>query len=202
VRIDAIEASPFALPLKEPFTISRASVATTRAVLVRAELESQGGRAQGLGEAALPLGSTETLEELIEAVTAAAGGLRNVEIAGADDISAAVDAHFQGPPCARSGLHSALLDAWARIENVPVWAALGGAPPAPLLTDITLPIADPDHLAELASSYWASGFRCFKIKVGADLERDRQTLRAVAAGTSSASLRFDANEGFSASQAL
>jgi L-alanine-DL-glutamate epimerase-like enolase superfamily enzyme len=70
------------------------------------------------------------------------------------------------------------------------------------VTDITLPIADPEHLATLASGYWARGFRCFKLKVGADLARDQRMLGALAGATPAASLRFDANEGFVAGQAL
>lgn len=193
VRIEAIAVTPYALPLKEPFTISRASVASTRAVLVTAVLSSSEGgrRARGYGEAALPLGAPETTDDLRAAIEHAAERLIGAEF---EELA------FTGPLPARSGLHCALVDARARLRNEPLWAALEGAAPRPLITDITLPIAEPAHLAALAAGYFAEGFRCFKIKVGADLERDCSMVRALA--PFSATLRFDANEGFSAAQAL
>ena len=192
VRIDAIEVTPYALPLKEPFTISRASVASTRAVLVTAELSSSDGRrARGFGEAALPLGAPETTDDLRQAIARAAERLVGVELEELD---------FTGASAARSGLHCALADARARLRGEPLWSALGGDAPQALITDITLPIAEPAHLAELAAGYFAEGFRCFKIKVGSDLERDCSMVRALA--EFEAALRFDANEGFTAGQAL
>ena len=192
MRIEAIEVMPYALPLKEPFTISRASVGSTRALLISAELSTgDGRRARGFGEAALPLGAPETTDDLRDAIARAAERLIGAEF---EDLT------FSGPAAARSGLHCALVDARARLRNEPLWATLGGAAPRALITDITLPIAEPAHLADLAAGYFAEGFRCFKIKVGADLERDCSMVRALA--KFSATLRFDANEGFTAARAL
>ncbi|HVU52286.1 MAG TPA: enolase C-terminal domain-like protein, partial [Polyangia bacterium] len=96
-----------------------------------------------------------------------------------------------------------LADAWARLAGVPLRAFLGGdAPPAPLPTDITLPIGAPDYVAGLARSYRAAGFDCFKVKVGRDHRADHAALRAVAAAVPDARFRLDANAGYSARDAL
>lgn len=202
MQIGAISAEAFPVPLKEPFTISRASVDSTRAVLVRAEVRRTGAVAVGLGEAALPLGSELLPGMLVDEIARAAERLRDQNLQGSAFATALVDRYFEGSPVARSGLHCAIVDAASRLEGRPLFEALGGGAPNALVTDITLPIADPAHLAELARGYFEAGFRCFKIKVGADLAADQQTVRRVAEATPDASVLFDANMGFEAEQAL
>jgi L-alanine-DL-glutamate epimerase-like enolase superfamily enzyme len=201
VRIEAISAEPFPIPLIEPFTISRATTDSTRAVLVRARGGAGGAMATGYGEAALPLGSSEPLGALVAAVDAAARSLIGQKV-GVDDLGAAIDACFRGSNTARAGLYSALIDARARLAGVPLHQLLGSKGAAPLVTDITLPIADSAHLALLAVGYWERGFRCFKIKVGADLAADMRTVELVARATPEATVLFDANEGFRAEAAV
>ena len=202
MRIESITAQPFPIPLIEPFVISRASVSSTRAVLVRAKATSDESTATGYGEAALPLGSKEEPHQLVSEIEAATEDLVGGEIDGLDDLSRAIDDAFSGTNPARSGLHAALLDAMAQLAHAPVYRLLGAAKPIALTTDITLPIAPPARRAQLATQHWGRGFRCFKMKVGADLDADRQSIRAVAEATPEASLLLDANDGFEPAQAL
>lgn len=202
MRIRAITARLFPIPLKEPFTISRASVTSTRAVLVQAEVEHDDRIHAGLGEAALPLGDAETPEDLLASIRATAGELTGVAIDDLTAISRALDQHHRGSATARAGLCSALFDGFARQRDQPLHHLLGDAAAIPLHTDITLPIADPTHLATLARGYWERGFRSFKIKVGADLTNDKKTVALVAEATPNAKLRFDANEGYDADSAV
>jgi L-alanine-DL-glutamate epimerase-like enolase superfamily enzyme len=71
-----------------------------------------------------------------------------------------------------------------------------------LLTDITLPISAPSHMAGLAAQHWARGFRAFKVKVGRDVATDLEALGAVAAAVPGARFRLDANAGYRAEDAL
>jgi L-alanine-DL-glutamate epimerase-like enolase superfamily enzyme len=106
-------------------------------------------------------------------------------------------------PVARAGLEAALFDAVARLRQLPVAAMLGPGPLSrELVTDVTLPIGEPAHMAELARAWRAQGFRIFKVKVGKDLDADVRALRAIAAAVPDASLRLDANAGFAAEAAL
>jgi L-alanine-DL-glutamate epimerase-like enolase superfamily enzyme len=201
VRLVSLAAEPFPIPLKEPFTISRASVDSTRAALVRVRATTDDAEQVGFGEAALPLGAGETVEDLVRVIDAAGAALAGRELARAD-LDRVLDEHLDALPPARAGAHTALVDAFARLAGVPLYRLLGATAPIVLTTDITLPIAEPAHLAELARGYWAEGFRAFKVKVGARLADDRETVARVAAATPGAALRFDANEGFSARDAL
>jgi L-alanine-DL-glutamate epimerase-like enolase superfamily enzyme len=202
VRIEAITAQPFPIALREPFTISRASTDSTRAALVRARASGDREEATGYGEAALPLGSSETPADLVAAITAAAPRLVGRDVETLTEVSDAIDACLGGSPPARAGLCSALLDVRARLGHQPLYRLLGGASAAPLVTDITLPIAAPAHRARLAQRYWEQGFRCFKLKVGLDRADDERTVAAVAEATGKAALLFDANEGFAPADAL
>lgn len=200
MRIVSITAAPLSVPLIEPFVIATARMDATRAALVTVELEDErtGRRALGLGEAAaLPPVTAEDQPDLLIAIERAAQRLQGRTCA---QLSALSELLVE-KPVARAGLECALLDAWARLEGVPVCKLLGGAPRS-LLTDITLPIAAPEHMAELAAGYCARGFSSFKVKVGKSLEDDERALRAVNARVSGATYRLDANAGFRATEAL
>lgn len=202
MKIASITAEPAPIPLREPFAISRATVDSTRAVLVRATLVKGDDRAEGYGEAALPLDATQPLDDLARSIEAAAPALVGQPLDALETLSALVDRAYDGSLPGRSALHVALLDAGARLQGLPLYRALGGAAALPLTTDITLPIGAPGRRAELATTYWAQGFRCFKLKVGGDLAHDVATLEQIAAAAPEASLVLDANEGFSADEAL
>lgn len=202
MKLARITAAPAPIPLREPFAISRATVDSTRAVLVRATVEHLGRRAHGYGEAALALDATQPLEELARSIEATGVSLAGTEIEDLDTLGSLVDEAYDGTRPGRSAHHVALLDASARLQGIPLYRALGGASALPLITDITLPIGAPARRADLATTYWGQGFRCFKLKVGADLAQDVATLEHLAAATPGARLVLDANEGFSAEEAL
>jgi L-Ala-D/L-Glu epimerase len=202
VRIDAV---PLSVPLREPFVIATGRMDATRAALVTVELEDAGGRrARGLGEAAaLPPVTREDQPDLLRAVAASRARLEGVGLADLAGSEAVVAAALPDSPVARAGAAAALADAWARLDETPLYAALGGiGPPAPLPTDITLPIGAPEYVAGLARAYRAAGFDCFKVKVGRDHRADHAALRAVAAAVPDARFRLDANAGYSARDAL
>jgi L-alanine-DL-glutamate epimerase-like enolase superfamily enzyme len=201
-----VAAAPLDVPLREPFVIATARMEATRAALVRVTLEdaASGRRATGLGEAAaLPPVTAEDQPALLHAVGSAAPGLRGRALARLADAAPLLDAAFPDRPVTRAGVETALLDAWARLDGTSVCGLLGGpAVPPPVETDMTLPIAPPAHMAELAVAHRAAGFRCFKVKVGRDPAADRAALVAVHAAVPDARFRLDANCGYDAATAL
>ena len=90
----------------------------------------------------------------------------------------------------------------ARLRGEPLYRFLGAPQAIDLETDITLPIADPDHLASLAVGYRARGFRSFKVKVGHCLEDDIRTLTRLATAVPGSAIRMDANMGFDGASAV
>jgi L-alanine-DL-glutamate epimerase-like enolase superfamily enzyme len=202
-RLVALRAEPLSVPLREPFVIATARMEATRAALVRATLELPGGeRAEGLGEAAaLPPVTREDQPDLLDAIARASAAL----IGTAPGDAAALDAALADRPVARAGVETAILDALARLAGVPLAALLAGvsALAVPVMeTDVTLPIAAPEHMARTAIAWRDAGFACSKVKVGRAWADDRDALRAVHAAVPEARFRLDANEGFSARDAL
>jgi L-alanine-DL-glutamate epimerase-like enolase superfamily enzyme len=204
-RIGALDARALTVPLREPFVIATGRMEATRAALVIVELEDGAGRrARGLGEAAaLPPVTREDQPDLLASVAAARPRLEGAHLADLDAVDGLIAAVLPDAPVARAGVAAAVADAWARLEDRPLHALLGGGETvAALTTDITLPIGAPDYVAALARSYRAAGFDCFKVKVGRDHRADHAALRAVAAAVPDARFRLDANAGYTAPDAL
>jgi L-alanine-DL-glutamate epimerase-like enolase superfamily enzyme len=204
VSIVEVVVAPLSIALREPFVIASGRMDTTRAALVRATLlDDRGRRATGLGEsAALPPVTREDQPELLQLIAAAAAGLRGAAIGQAADLDRLLTKALPTSAVARAGVESAILDAAARLQGVPLWRALGGSDAAQLDTDITLSISDPEQMAVAALRHARAGFTCFKVKVGRDWRADCASLRAVAASVPGARFRLDANAGFSAAEAL
>jgi L-alanine-DL-glutamate epimerase-like enolase superfamily enzyme len=205
----SLTADALSVPLVDPFVIATGRVTATRSVRITARLrDASGAIFEGLGEAAcLPPVTREDQPDALAAVHAAAPGLLGLAVNSQqlEALGPALDVAFPDLPVARSGTEMALLDALARSLRVPLYTLLGGVPPGQakeITTDITLPILPPERMRELAVQWWGLGFRAFKLKVGKSIEDDRLALLAIQSVTPEATLRLDANCGFSAAQAL
>lgn len=206
LRITRVSVSALSIPLIEPFVIATGRIDCTRAALVQVTLEDDGHNVfHGLGEAAaLPPVTQEDQPDLLESLQACAAELSGALLSQLDDIAPLLDGKpaLQGKPVARAGLECALLDALAKHVRKPLCTLLTGLPPTTLTTDMTLPIGAPRHMAQLAQAHKARGFTLFKVKVGKRFEDDVQALRLVRAQVPEARFRLDANEGYSAEQAI
>jgi len=219
VRLDGISIRPLSVPLHEPFVIATGRVDVTRSAEVRVTLSDGKRSCEGLGEgAALWPVTVEDQPDVLDALGRAAGGLSGqtfvlpsvdgkapVSLDALEDLSLALDGVFGERPVARAALETAILDAWARLEDMPLRTLLSGETGArtrSLVSDITIPIAEPARMAELAKSWAKIGFRHFKVKVGKDLRGDLDALFAIASVEPGVALRIDANAGFSAAEAI
>ena len=173
VSIVEVTVAPLSIPLREPFVIASGRIDATRAALVRATLEDdRGRRATGLGEsAALPPVTREDQPELLHQIAAAAAGLRGARLGATADLEALLVARLPGGNVARAGVETAILDAAARLADVPLYRALGGAAAPALLTDITLPISDPARMAAAAAGHARAGFELLQGEGRARLAR-------------------------------
>jgi L-alanine-DL-glutamate epimerase-like enolase superfamily enzyme len=193
-RVESLSLRPLSVALIEPFVIATGSVETTQAVEVEARVRWRGRSAVGLGEAAcLPPVTRETPADVMRALDP-----------DAFDVSA-LDDHEAMGPVARAGVETAILDAMARIEGLPLRALLDperGARTTRLETDVTVAIAEPSKMAALARAWAQRGFRALKVKVGRDVDSDVRALEAIAHAVPAAALRVDANAGYTAEQAV
>ena len=105
-------------------------------------------------------------------------------------------------PAARCGLETAVIDAYCRASNIPMWQLWGRADVRARETDITIPITDLDKTVALARGWYAKGFRLFKMKVGKDVENDIRRLEAVHRALPGISFIGDGNQGFARQDCL
>jgi L-alanine-DL-glutamate epimerase-like enolase superfamily enzyme len=194
VSLTGLRARPLSVPLLEPFVIATGRVEVTRTVEVEARVLWRGESATGLGEAAClpPVTREDQGDVLLELAEEFPTDLR------------ALLAELG--PVARAGVETAILDAMGRIEGMPVRALLAGESEGgnvdSLETDVTIAIADPARMAQLARAWTERGFRALKVKVGKDLDADVRALEAIGRAVPTAALRVDANAGYSAVEAI
>jgi L-alanine-DL-glutamate epimerase-like enolase superfamily enzyme len=208
-EILSISAEPLSVPLYEPFVIATGRVDVTQSVLVTARVRdlATGREARGLGEsAALPPVTRETQKDALFAVLSGASSLAGVVIEDRAAFTAQLDVLLAPTPVARAGVETAILDAVARLADVPLWQWLQGAQtpslPPVLITDITIPIAAPAHMGELAAQWRQQGFTSFKVKVGRGLEQDIEALERIHLAVPDGTFRLDANAGYAETDAL
>jgi L-alanine-DL-glutamate epimerase-like enolase superfamily enzyme len=69
-------------------------------------------------------------------------------------------------------------------------------------TDVTVPAGEPDELSATAAKRTADGFSVLKLKVGTDAATDVARVRAVRDAAPEARIRVDANQGWTADEAI
>ncbi len=205
VRLEELSVEALSVPTVDPFVIATGQVQATRSVLVKVTLcDDAGLRGRGLGEGAcLPPVTREDQPDALLAVTRASPRLLNQKWTDLAQLVTALVLELPDTPVARAGIEMAVLDAWARLEGLPLWRFLGGsgAPPA-LVTDMTLPILPPARMVELALQWRALGFTAFKVKVGKSIDADLRVLEQLVRAVPGVTWRPDANGGLTVEEAL
>jgi len=199
--IRSLTFAPLEIPLRVPFGISGGEQPAARNVLVAVELADG---TMGYGEAApLPPYNGETQASALGALAAAAGCAQGRDARDWREIATEFRRHIRGESgSAQCALETALLDALARHENVPLWRRFGGAG-TELESDMTVTTGTPVQAAEAARAIRERGIRVIKVKVGGpggpagDLARIAAILEAAPA----APLVLDGNAGLSRPEA-
>jgi L-alanine-DL-glutamate epimerase-like enolase superfamily enzyme len=183
------------IPLADRFAIAGGSMSVAQNVFVRVTLS---GGAQGYGECApFPDVSGENRDSTNHAINDLRETLIGQTAAAYRSISSRLREATYDHRAARCGIETAILDAIARALGLPLWTLLGGEPTGCCQTDVTIPILGRHRCAELADQWYQRGFRRLKLKVGAHLESDLETIHAIAKRHPDLDFILDANQGFS-----
>lgn len=198
-EITAVTVEPLDLPLEEPFEIALGTSERARNVLVRIETDSG---TVGYGEGSpLPPVTGETRDAALEIATAAAELLENEPVEDYRRLVDAVRTTFPGMVSATFAVETALLDAFCRERELALSELFGG-PPADVETDLTIPIVSPETAGKNATTAADAGFDRLKVKTGTDVATDVERVRAVAEGAPGASLKVDANQGWTVAETV
>ena len=103
---------------------------------------------------------------------------------------------------AKAAVEIAVYDLWAQLYDAPLYKLLGGGDPV-ITSDITISVDTIDKMVADSIAAVDRGFDSLKIKVGKDIGVDVERIKAIhAAVENRALLRLDANQGWTAKQAV
>jgi L-alanine-DL-glutamate epimerase-like enolase superfamily enzyme len=182
-----------ALPLRDPFTISRSTIEEIESVFVEVEHDGVIGYGEGSPD-----------EHFGQSVASATAFLDEAEELLGDDpfALAAIErrlAEVPGEMAAKAALDSALHDLCGKLAGQPVWRLLGLDQVGPP-TSWTIWLGDPDDMARRAERV-GDRFRRLKLKLGARDGHDVERVRAVRSVTD-LPLQVDVNEYWELDEAL
>ncbi|OIN08146.1 mandelate racemase/muconate lactonizing enzyme family protein [Oceanisphaera psychrotolerans] len=202
MQIKQITVYGIRLPLKQPFKIAYDTYEDIESILVR--VESTSGEV-GWGEAVVDQHvSGETWQAARQIITGELAPLligRPIDSIGT--FHSMAEARIRHNPSAKAALDIALHDLLARHCKVPLYSLLGGRYHARLELPCVISMLAPEEMARQAREACERGYTSVKIKLGdapaLDVERIARVREAMAPGVA---LRVDANQGWSAKQAL
>ena len=188
------------IPITDPFVVATGARTVAENVFLRVTLADG---AQGYGEAApFPEVGGETRESCLRTLYQICKTVLGRSAASYKEIGCLLSEQACTYPAARCGLETAIIDAFCRTANIPMWQLWGGSDVRARETDITIPIADLDRTVALARGWYGRGFRLFKMKVGKDVEGDIRRLEAVHRTLPGISFIGDGNQGFTRQECL
>ncbi len=194
VAIEAIN-----IPLDEPFTIAIGTKYAIENVLITIQLENG---MEGYGEAA-PLEpiNGENQATALAALNSCREFLIGQDVANYRQIARHLKSVFRAQVTARTAIEMALIDAFTKSLNIPLFQFWGGAEQT-IETDYTIDIVTPDVAKLNAAKLKQKGYRTLKTKVGKNLVHDIDRLLAIREGAPDCRLMLDANQGYSPSEAV
>jgi L-Ala-D/L-Glu epimerase len=201
MKITDIQLGMLRVPLKTPFKTALRTVETVEDVVVLIHTDS--GHV-GHGEAAPTAPITgDTHGSIVDAIARhIRPRLIGQDIADLNHITALIQSSMERNGSAKAAVEIAVYDLWAQLYGAPLYKLLGGGDPV-ITTDITISVDHIDKMVADSLSAVQRGFDSLKVKVGKDIGLDIERVKAIhAAVEGRALLRLDANQGWTAKQAV
>ena len=201
MKITEIKFGMLRVPLKTPFKTALRTVERVEDIVVM--LHTDTGHV-GYGEApATAVITGDTHGSIVDAIRHyIAPRLIGQEVANLNRITRPIQGSMEKNSSAKAAVEIAVYDLWAQLYGAPLYKMLGGGDPA-VTTDITISVDTIDKMVADSLAAVDRGFDSLKIKVGKDIGVDIERTKAIyAAVESRALLRLDANQGWSAKQAV
>lgn len=201
MKITEIRFGMIRVPLKTPFKTALRTVDTVEDIVVSVHTDT--GHV-GYGEAAATAVITgDTHGSIIEAIRRyIAPRLVGQEIADLNRITQLIQSALEKNTSAKAAVEIAIYDLWGQLYGAPLYQMLGGGDPV-ITTDITISVDYIDKMVSDSLSAVERGFESLKIKVGKDIGVDIERVKAIyAAVEGRALMRLDANQGWTAKQAV
>ena len=201
MKINRFELGMLRVPLKTPFKTALRTVDAAEDVVLRIHTDT-GHIGHGSAPATAVI-TGDTHGGIVAAVrTCIAPRLLGQEVADLNRLCTLVHTAMEHNTSAKAAVEIALYDLWAQLHGAPLYQLLGGGEPM-ISTDITISVDAIDTMVADALAAIDRGYTALKIKVGKDITLDVERVKAIhAAVQGRATLRLDANQGWSAKQAV
>jgi len=198
--IQSIEVYPVVLHYREPFRIALGTEVESQNVVVKIHTDDG---VVGVGEASpFEKVTHETPKTVMQALDKIAPNLLGMDPLRIEQIVDTMDHAVAENPSAKAAVDMALYDVLGKTTGKPLFRLIGGFR-EDVLTDITLSIKEPKEMAEDAVKAIKRGFRALKVKVGVDPKEDFERIKGIRGAVGSdISIRIDANQGWTARQAI
>ncbi len=200
MKITTVDAIPFELKLKEPFSIVNETVDVGINVFIKIETDKG---ITGWGCATPDSVTYETKETVVNCLN---NEIKNI-LHGKDPlrinyINDIIEEKVKGNPSLKAGVNLALYDILGKKAETPLFKLLGGYRDK-IETSMTIGLSSVDTMVEKAKSYVSQGFTCLKVKCGMDPDQDIEMVLAIRNEVgSNIKIRLDANEGYTLEKAL
>ncbi|UPG89351.1 dipeptide epimerase [Luteibacter aegosomaticola] len=201
MKITDIRLGMLRVPLKTAFKTALRTVERVEDIVVMVHTDD--GHI-GYGEApATAVITGDTHGSIIDAIRHyIAPRLIGEDIADLNRITRLIQGAMERNTSAKAAVEIAIHDLWGQLHGAPLYKLLGGGHPA-ITTDITISVDDIDKMVADSVAAVERGFESLKIKVGKDIRVDIERVRAIHAAVGSrATLRLDANQGWTAKEAV
>lgn len=156
---------PYAIKLKEEFTLSGSSRSSTPAVMV--EIDQDG--LTGFGEASLPPYLPENQKSVIEFIKSSELDSFNVN-SELDWILDYITDLSEGNNAAKAALDIALHDLAGKLNSIPLYKYLNITKREDIVTSFTIGITKPDDIKRKINA--VSHYKILKIKLGTDTDKE------------------------------
>lgn len=201
MKITDIRFGKLRVPLKTPFKTALRSVDAVEDIVVMVNTDT--GHV-GYGEApATAVITGDTHGSIIDAIRHyIAPRVIGADVADLNRITHLIQGSMEKNTSAKAAVEIAVHDLWGQLYGAPLYRLLGGGDPV-ITTDITISVDYIDKMVADSLSAIERGFESLKIKVGKDIGVDIERVKAIyAAVEGRALLRLDANQGWTAKQAV
>jgi len=201
MRIERVEVFGVAMPMVGEYKNAYLTKTVQKSPVVRITA----GGLSGLGNVdPTPGYSKEQTPEHIEVLrNKLAPLLIGMDATNVHAVLAKIEPAVNGFLDSKAAIEMACVDLAARIAGMPVHAYLGGAVKERLLFNAWIGILTPEQAGKETLEWKQKGFRSAKIKVGGNIEADRDRVKAVREAVGpDFQLRIDANAGYDADTSI
>jgi L-alanine-DL-glutamate epimerase-like enolase superfamily enzyme len=202
LKIERVEVFGVAMPLVGEYKNAYLSKSVVKSAVVR--ITASGG-AVGYGNIdPTPGYSKESIDDSLRMLeTRLAGLVTGMDPTNVHMVLAKMESAVDGYLDAKAAIEMACVDLSARVAGMPVYTYLGGAVKDRLQFNAWIGILPPDEAAKETLQWKTQGFHSAKIKVGGNIEADRDRVKAIREAVGADfNLRIDANAGYDADTSI